>query len=163
MPCGKLVQFLQAQRVDYQLVEHALAFAARDVAARAGVPRQAFAKTVVVHLDGEPAMAVLPADDKISFDRLRDAAGAGTITLAIESEFTDQFPDCEPGAMPPFGNLYGMRVYVDDHLIGAHTIAFNAGTHDEVIVMAYEDFARLVKPTPAHFTFRPLQESRAWG
>ena len=163
MPCEKLLAYLESNHVEFELVEHPPAFAAREVAAKAGVPGLAFAKTVVVSLDGKLAMAVLPAEQKISFNQLRDASGAQTISLTIEDEFAARFPDCELGAMPPFGNLYDMAVYVDDHLVDVATISFNAGTHAEVITMAYRDFARLVQPQIARFTFRPLQEYRTWS
>ncbi len=163
MPCDKLLAYLDANHVEYEMVAHPPAYAAREVAAKAGVPGCAFAKAVVVSLDGRMAMAVLPAEHKISFNQLRDAAGAETISLAVEDEFAARFPDCELGAMPPFGHLYDMAVYVDDHLLDVDTIAFNAGTHAEVITMAYRDFARLVQPQIARFTFRPLQEFKAWS
>jgi Ala-tRNA(Pro) deacylase len=163
MPCEKLLAFLESNHVDFELVEHPPAYAAREVAAKTGVPGRAFAKAVVVSLDGKLAMAVLPAEQKISFNQLRDASGASTISLTVEDEFAERFPDCELGAMPPFGNLYDMPVYVDDHLIDMSTISFNAGTHAEVVTMAYRDFARLVQPQIARFTFRPLQEYRAWS
>ena len=158
MPCEKLLEYLRESGVDHELVDHPQAYAARDVAHKAGVRGRDFAKTVLVKLDGLMAMAVIPAEHKVNFTVLRDVAGAGTVSLALEDEFAARFPDCELGAMPPFGNLYGMRVIVDERLGEAETILFNAGTHTEAVAMAYTDFVDLVQPEVASFTFRPLLE-----
>jgi Ala-tRNA(Pro) deacylase len=109
------------------------------------------AKTVMVKIDDKMAMAVLPASYKVSFDRLKDAAGASKVELAQEQEFRDMFPELEVGAMPPFGNLYGMDVFVDESLSEDDEIAFNSGSHTELMKLAYRDFERLVKPKPAKF------------
>jgi Ala-tRNA(Pro) deacylase len=77
--------------------------------------------------------------------------GAKRIELASEAQFMDAFPDCEVGSMPPFGNLYGMEVYVDQHLAEDREIAFNAGTHAELFKLAYSDFESLVKPKVIRF------------
>lgn len=163
MPCAKLLEYLDAMRVDYDLLYHPQAYAARETAVKAHVPARLFAKTVMVRLDGMMAMAVLPSDHKVNFNLLRLAAGADTITLALEDEFHARFPDCELGAMPPFGNLYDMDVYVDPQLGAAESITFNAGTHTETVTMAYEDFADLVQPRLARFTYQPLMEHQAEG
>src|SRR5438045_9524140 len=110
------------------------------------------AKTVIVRLDGKTAMAVLPAHRKIVLQDLRDVTGADQVRFATEDEFKSLFPDCEIGAMPPFGNLYGMEVYVAPSLTEDKEIAFNAGSHTELLRMPYEDFARLVKPQVVPFT-----------
>jgi len=161
MPCAKLLEYLDENGVAYELHEHANAYAAQDVAYKAGVPGRLFAKTVLVKLDGKMAMAVLPADSKIDFHLLRETAGAETITLALEDDFEERFPDCELGAMPPFGNMYGMQVYVAGSLIRADMIAFNAGTHTEVITMPFWEFERLVEPRIGYFTFRRLMERKS--
>ena len=161
MPCEKLLDHLRDHGIDFEYVEHAKAYTAGDVAHKAGVPERAFAKTVMVRLDGLMAMAVLPASAKVNFNLLREAAGAQTVSLALEREFEERFPDCEPGAMPPFGNLYGLKVYVDGSLGENGTIAFNAGTHREAIVMAWDDFETLVEPRHARFAYQTLREERA--
>jgi Ala-tRNA(Pro) deacylase len=160
MPCPKLLEYLEENNVGFELVEHPKAYAAKDVAFKAGIPGRMFAKTVLVKLDGKMAMAVLPAEDKVNFHLLREAARAETITLATENEFEEIFPDCELGAMPPFGNLYGMDVYVGGTLTRAESIAFNAGNHTEVMTLAYQDFERLVVPQVAWFTFRQVREMK---
>jgi Ala-tRNA(Pro) deacylase len=109
------------------------------------------------------AMAVLPADSKVDFHLLRESAGAETITLAVEDEFEEMFPDCELGAMPPFGHLYGMEVFVAGSLIRADTISFNAGTHTEILTVPFWEFERLVEPKIGYFTFRRLQEKKSVG
>ena len=107
----------------------------------------------MVTLDGKMAMAVLPASRKVSFELLRDASGARDVQLAGEQAFRDMFPGCEVGAMPPFGNLYDMDVYASRLLAEDEEIAFNAGSHTELIRLPYKDFERLVKPKVAHIAY----------
>ncbi len=146
MPMTKLEEFLNKNGVAHQVIPHALAFTATSVAGAAHIKGKEMAKTVVVNLDGQLAMAVVPADRKVDLERLRQATGAVSAELADEREFIGDFPECEPGAMPPFGNLYGMQVYVEPHLAADPEIAFNAGSHTELIRMAYKDFERLAHP-----------------
>lgn len=147
MPTTKLKEFLNAHGVAHCVIPHPLAFTATSVAGAAHVPGKEMAKTVVVNLDGQLAMAVVPATRKVDLERLRQATGALSAELAPEREFIHDFPDCEPGAMPPLGNLFGLPVYVEPHLAEDAEIAFNAGTHTEVVRMAYKDFERLTHPT----------------
>ena len=163
MPCEKLLEYLDENGIDFDFLEHPQVYGAEDVARAVGFPRRAFAKTVLVKLDGLMATAVVPASFKINFNLLRDASGADTISLALEEEFAARFPDCELGAMPPFGNLYDMMVYVDSHLSVVDIITFNAGTHTETITMAFTDFERLATPRMAQFAFQPLMEHHAEG
>jgi Ala-tRNA(Pro) deacylase len=151
MPVKKLKEFLNKEKVKYVSIVHSPAFTAQEIAAAAHVPGRNLAKTVVVHCDGKPAMAVLPANRRINLENLRVAAAAKEVRFATEDEFRGLFPDCEIGAMPPFGGLYGMAVYVDASLAGDEQIAFNAGSHTELIKMVYCDFERLVKPKVAGF------------
>jgi Ala-tRNA(Pro) deacylase len=146
MPTTKLKEFLDAHGVAHCIIPHPLAFTATSVAGAAHIHGKEMAKTVVVNLDGHLAMAVVPATRKVDLELLRQAAGAVSAKLADEREFIGDFPECEPGAMPPFGNLYGMRVFVESHLAADEQIAFNAGSHTELISMAYKDFERLVHP-----------------
>lgn len=138
---------LDSRRVAYRTIPHERCLTAQEIAAAAHIPGREMAKTVMVKLDGELAMAVLPAHERVDLDRLRRVAGAREVTLALESEFKDRFPGCETGAMPPFGNLYGMRVFVAEHLAQDHAIAFNCGDHRELVQLDYRDFAKLVEPT----------------
>lgn len=146
MPTTRLKEFLDANGVAHSVIPHPIAFTATSVAGAAHISGKEMAKTVVVNLDGRPVLAVVPATQKVDLERLRLATGARTAELADEREFAADFPECEPGAMPPFGNLYGMRVFVEPHLAADPQIAFNAGTHTELISMAYKDFERLVHP-----------------
>ena len=157
MPAKRLKDLLDREGVKYVSIAHSPAYTARETAEAAHVPGKDFAKTVMVHIDGRLAMAVLPASEKLDLARLKDAAGGRHVRLALESEFDRQFPGCEPGAMPPFGNLYGMRVFVAETLAADGEIAFNAGSHAELIRMAYKDFERLVQPATARLstTSRP--------
>ena len=153
MPVKKLREFLDSQQVKYVAIDHSPAYTAQEIAASAHVRGKELAKTVMVTLDGKLAMAVLPASRKISFDLLRAAAGVGDAQLASEQAFRDMFPGCEVGAMPPFGNLYGMDVYVSKLLAEDEEIVFNAGSHTELIRLPYKDFARLVKPKAARIAY----------
>jgi Ala-tRNA(Pro) deacylase len=149
MPAAKLKQFLDTNNVRYLSIRHSPAYTAQEIAALAHIPGRELAKTVMVKIDGTMAMAVLPATKRLDLDALKQTAGAQTSSLASEQEFARMFPDCEPGAMPPFGNLYGMKVYADQTLTADEHIAFNAGTHAELVQMTYADFARLVQPAVA--------------
>ncbi len=150
MPARKLKEFLDSQGVKYVSITHSRAYTAQEVAASAHIRGKEFAKTVMVKLDGKMAMAVLPATRRVDLDALKQASGAQRAELATEQEFQYMFPECETGAMPPFGNLYGMEVYADASLSEDEEIAFNAGSHIEVIRMAYKDFERLVQPKIAN-------------
>jgi Ala-tRNA(Pro) deacylase len=146
MPSKKLKEFLDANKVKYISMQHSSAYTAQEIAASAHIPGKDLAKTVIVKIDGKMAMAVLPASYKVSFESLKDALGVNEVRLAYEQEFMDKFPDCEVGAMPPFGNIYNMEVYVAEALTEEEDIAFNACTHTELIKMKFEDFEKLVKP-----------------
>ena len=152
MPVKKLKQFLDDNHVKYIAIRHSPAFTAQEIAASAHVPGKELAKTVMVKIDGEMALAVLPASERVDFMMLETATGAGKVELAAEDEFRSRFPDCEVGAMPPFGNLYGMPTYVADDLAEDEQITFNAGSHTELIRMAFPDYVRLVKPVQLHFS-----------
>ncbi|RPE81475.1 Ala-tRNA(Pro) deacylase [Vulcaniibacterium tengchongense] len=147
MSMSRLEAFLDSHRVAYDTLTHPRAFTAEATAFSARIDRHEMAKTVMVRLDGRLAMAVLPADERLSLARLREVSGASEVGLASEAEFRDRFPECEVGAMPPFGNLYGMEVYAADSLADEDgQIAFNAGTHRELLLMEWSDFERLVHP-----------------
>ena len=153
MPVKKLKEFLDSQKVKYVTLNHSAAYTAQEIAASAHVRGKEMVKTVMVTLDGKMAMAVLPASRKVNFESLREAAGAGNVQLASEQAFRDMFAECEVGAMPPFGNLYGMDVYVSRLLAEDEEIAFNAGSHTELMRLAYKDFERLVKPKLARIAY----------
>ena len=152
MPVKTLKQFLDKEKVKYVSIIHSTAYTAQEVAASAHIPGKELAKTVIVQLDGQTAMAVLPANRKVVLQDLREATGADQVKLVPEEQFKQMFPDCEVGAMPPFGNLYGMEVFAAASLANNAEIAFNAGSHTEVIKLDYKDFERLVKPKVISFT-----------
>ena len=149
MPVRKLKEFLDSQNVKYVVISHSRAVTSQEVAASAHISGKEMAKTVMVKLDGKMAMAVLPASSRVNLDLLREASGAKQVDLAAELEFRELFPECEPGAMPPFGNLYGLPVFVSESLTKDEEIAFNAGSHTELIKLSYKDFEKLVKPKVA--------------
>lgn len=146
MPAKKLKEYLDSQHVKYVCLSHSVAFTAQEVAASAHVSGKQMAKTVIVKVGDELAMVVLPAHDHVNFAALKAAIGAKDVDLASESSFKSKFPECEVGAMPPFGNLYNMPVYVSSQLSRNDQIIFNAGSHTELMQLAYQDFERLVKP-----------------
>src|SRR6266852_5940112 len=152
MPVAKLEKFLDEKGVKYVSIIHSTAYTAQEVAASAHITGRELAKVVIVELDGKMAMAVLPANRKIVLQDLREVTGSDEVKFASEEEFRKKFPDCETGAMPPFGNLYGMDVFVAESLTRNDEIAFNAGSHTEAIKMRYEDFERLVHPRVVSFT-----------
>lgn len=154
MPAAKLKRFLDENHVRYVSIQHSPAYTAQETAASAHIPGQELAKTVIVQIDGTMAMAVLPSTTMLNLETLRQTAGAQAVALASEEEFKSTFPDCEIGAMPPFGNLYGLKVYADKSLAEDEQIAFNAGSHAELIQLAYRDFERLVGPEVADLSAR---------
>lgn len=146
MPNKTLKEFLERNQVQYRCIDHAPSFTAQEIAAEAHVSGKQMAKTVIVKIGNQFAMVVLPAHDHVNFAALKEITGESAIDLAKESDFKNKFPECEVGAMPPFGNLYGMPVFVSKQL--AHdNIIFNSGSHSELVQMSYADFIRLVKPT----------------
>ena len=152
MPVKKLKEFLDREKVKYVSIIHSPAYTAQEVAQSAHITGRELAKTVIVELDGKMAMAVLPANRKIVLQDLREVTGSEEVKFASEEEFRQRFPDCETGAMPPFGNLYGMDVYLAESLTNNDEIAFNAGSHTEVIKVPLRDFERLVRPKAMSFT-----------
>ncbi len=146
MPSQMLKEYLDNNDIKYVSIMHSLAFTSVEIAKHSHIPSREMAKTVIIKVNGELAMAVVPANIKVDLELLKEALDSDDIKLATEAEFTKHFPDCEVGAMPPFGNLYDMEVYVDEDLTEDSQIAFNAGSHLEVIKMDYKDFETLVKP-----------------
>lgn len=146
MPGRKVREYLDSHTVKYMVISHSPAYTAQEVAQKTHISGKEVAKTVMVKIDGRMAMVVLPATYEIDFHRLKKVLGAARVELAGEDDFRALFPDCEAGAMPPFGNLYDIPVYVDESLSEDADIAFNAGTHTEVIRMSFEDFEGLVNP-----------------
>ncbi len=152
MPMNRLKLCLDDHKIKYVTIKHSLAYTAQEIAESAHIQGRKLAKTVMVDIDGKMAMAILPASEKINLSLLKQAAGATKVRLAREDEFRDKFPECELGAMPPFGNLYGMEVFAAETLAADKEIAFNAGSHTELVKMAYTDFEHLVQPKVAKLT-----------
>ncbi|NUM81305.1 YbaK/EbsC family protein [bacterium] len=151
MSLKKIKDYLDSHQVKYVVVSHSPAYTAQEVAAYTHIPGKDMIKTVMVKIDDRMTMLVLPADHNVHFNRLREVTGANKIELANEREFKDLFPECEVGAMPPFGHLYGLPMIIEKSLTDDAEIAFNAGTHREVIKMAYNDFAKVIKATILNF------------
>jgi Ala-tRNA(Pro) deacylase len=151
MPVKKLKEFLDRAGVKYVSIKHSPAYTALEIAQLTHIPGKELAKTVMLKLDGKMAMAVLPAADHVDVEQLARGAGAKRAQLATEGEFKNLFPECEIGGMPPFGNLYDMAVFVSPRLAEDVEITFNAGSHTELIKLAYKDFERLVHPKVISF------------
>jgi len=146
MPVQRLKEFLDKNNIKYVIISHSRAFTAAAIGAITHIPGKEIAKTVMVKLDGKLAMVVVPGSRSIDLAALKASVPVQTALIVPEPEFSDAFPDCEVGAMPPFGILYGLPVYVDEMLTRDEEIAFNAGSHRELVRMSYRDFARLVTP-----------------
>ncbi len=153
MPLEKLKEFLDKENIKYISIKHSSAYTAQEIAASAHIPGKELAKTVMIKVDGKMAMAVLPASYKIDIDSFKEITGAENVRLAGEAEFKDKFPDCEVGAMPPFGNLYNMDVFAAQSLEDDEEIAFNACSHTELIKLSFKDFKKLVNPKIVEFSF----------
>jgi Ala-tRNA(Pro) deacylase len=150
----RLKTYLEENGVDYQVLYHPRVYTAQEVAAVQHVSGKELAKVVMIKVDNELAMMVLPASCMLDMDKLKRLFQGRRTKLALEEEFQGLFPDCEIGAMPPFGNLYDLQVYVDTALAEQPHIVFQAGSHVETISMAYSDFANLVQPEVADFAIR---------
>jgi Ala-tRNA(Pro) deacylase len=150
MLTSRLREFLDERHARYETIPHSHTATAQETAESAHVPGKEFAKSVMVKLDDRMIMTVLPADVQIDLDRVKQLTGSVHAELAGETEFGTLFPGCEIGAMPPFGNLYGLEVFVDAEMAEDEMIAFNAGTHEELVRMSYEEYEKLVKPVRAN-------------
>ena len=152
MKCrDRLENYLRENQVRFEEHHHPRAVSAQEVAASEHIPGRMLAKTVMVLADREMVMLALPAPYQVDLEKAAAALGVDEARLAEEEEFEDSFPDCEVGAMPPFGNLYGVPVYVEKTLAEDETIVFRSGTHTETMSVTYTDFERLVEPTVAQF------------
>ena len=154
-----IAELLRRERIPYTWFRHAAAYTAQEQAAASHVLGQCWAKVVVFIADDRPVQAVLPASCTVDFEQLRATASAGTLRLAREDEMAALYPDCEVGAMPPFGAIYGHRVFVDRQLVGEPEMVFTAGTHTDAIRMHYGDFAEVAKPTVGIFAAGPVRQS----
>ena len=148
MAClDRLERLFALEEVPYRVTRHSPAYTAQDVANVEHISGYDVAKVVLAVVDDRLVMLVLPAPYRVDPDLLRGGLQARTVRLAEEREFADVFPDCETGAMPPFGSLYGVKVYVDPGLSAHPQITFNAGSHRETITIPLADYIRLVRPT----------------
>lgn len=157
MACMNVKEFLDNQGIDYEIILHRRSDTARATASASHIPASKLAKTVIAKVDGRLHMVVLPAHRQLDLALLKAATGADSVKLASEAEFQGSFPGCEPGAMPPFGNLYGLPVWVEEEVARNARMVFNAGTHTELVGLAYQDFARLVAPRVAALAARLAQ------
>lgn len=151
MPSPFLKDYLDSHHIPHKCIEHGVTVTAQQTAHLMHIKGNEMVKTVIVNLDDRMAMFVLPAPDRVNVDRVKQSTGAHHVAVAEERDIHGLFPDCETGAMPPFGNLYGLEVFVQKDLTEDDEIAFNAGNHHEIIKLRYRDFASLVHPTVGDF------------
>ena len=151
MPIRKLKEFLDEVGADYTVTRHRPTYTAQETAQICHIPGKNMAKTVVIHLNGGLALTVLPAQFRVNLSRLRAFTSAWSLSVARERDFSEAFPECEPGAVPPFGNLFGMVVFAEELLNHDKTISFNSGTHSEIITMPYAQWKSVVHPYVADF------------
>lgn len=149
---SKVKEFLDKTDIHYRNINHPLAFTAQETAASIHIKGKEFAKTVMIKIDGQLAMAVLPASHRVDFEKLKSLLDAREVKLCTETEFRNKFPDCEAGAMPPFGQLYDMDVYMSKNLLNNKEVFFNAGSHTDAIELTMEEFSRIVNPIVLDFT-----------
>jgi len=151
MIAAKLKAYLDEQGIRYEMLTHSPAYTAQEVAAAQHVPGRELAKVVMVKAGNRFVMTVLPASRKLDLLKLANVLPERAARLASEQEFAGLFPGCEPGSEPPFGNLFGLPVYVDTSLTKDEAIVFEAGTYTDTVRMRYADFARLVQPDVGDF------------
>ena len=157
MSIRRIQEFLDGNHVRYAVICHSPAYTASEVAESVHIRGRTFAKVVIVAIDGRLALAVVPATCEVDLSSLQDLTGVHDVRLAGETEFADRFQGCKLGTVPPFGNLFGVDTYVDRSLMKEEYIAFNAGTHAEMLQMAYADFDRLVRPAVVSVAYRVRQ------
>jgi Ala-tRNA(Pro) deacylase len=149
-------EYLNRNHARYSIMSHPAAYTAQEEAAAAHVPGREWAKSVVCFADDQPILAVVPATCAVDLDRLQRAAHAQSIRLARETEFAPFYQDCEPGAMPPLGPLFGQRVFVDQRLTADPEVVFTGGSHRDAIRMSFREFERLAHPVVAEFASGPV-------
>ena len=147
----KITDYLLKDAVSYQHKTHPAAYTSLETAAVDHVPGRELAKTVVLTSDGSVVLAVLQADCVINMEALKKGIGSKSVVLSSENEFAGRFPDCQLGAMPPFGKLFGLPLYCDRALAGQLEIEFNAGTHTDTVRMEFSEFERLEAPVILEF------------
>jgi len=146
MATARLRDYLDRNHIRYLLISHSPAYTAQEIAAMTHIPGKELAKTVMLRVDGKMAMAVVPASEKVNLERMRMELSAKNVELASEEEFKYLFPECEIGAMPPFGNLYNLPVFASNTLTKDEEIFFNSGSHRELVRLTYHDYEKLVNP-----------------
>ena len=159
MPLSSLREYLDKHSIHYSVIPHSPAFTAQGVARLTHTPGKELAKTVVIKKDGELVMAVLPASFHVDLELFKKSTNAKSVELASEAEFQDRFPECEAGAMPPFGNLYGLEVFAEEALLKDEEITFNACSHRDLIRLAWSDFEKLAKPRMMRFRAEQTAEA----
>ncbi len=151
-PLQRVTSYLDEHKIPFEAIHHRRDYSAQKTAADTHTPGKAFAKTVILFVDNKFCMFVLPASRKVDLEKVKRELGAKDVRLATESEFSGICTSCEVGAMPPFGMLYDLPVYVSHLLLEDHLITFNAGTHEDVMRMRYSDYEKLARPVILNFT-----------
>lgn len=163
MPLSRLRKYLDKNSISYTLVSRPPVFTFQGTTVIVHAPGRQVAKTVMVKIDGELALTVLPAASHVDISAFRHEAGVRSAEFATDEEFRDRFPECEIGTMPPFGDLHGLEVFADETLSRNEEITFNARSHRELIQMPWNDFERVVKPTVIRLAARPRAAAVSWA
>ena len=145
----KIKKYLDNNSIEYEQIHHTPTYTAEQLAHKLQIPLKYVAKCVIVKSNNKYSLVVIPGDRKVNTEYLKSVMSENEVDIASESEFISLFPDCETGAMSPFGNLYKLPVYVGLSLLSDEDIVFNAGTHEDAIKMKYDDFDKLVHPKVA--------------
>jgi Ala-tRNA(Pro) deacylase len=165
MPAQRLINLLDQNKIHYTVISHSDTYTSAATGAVTHIPGRAIAKTVMVRVNGEPAMSVIPGSRHLDLNSLKKELGTKEVQLMSELEFASAFPDCDIGAMPPLGVLYKLPVYVDERLSREGEIVFNAGSHHELVRLAYKEFEQLQHPKVLRIasvtTAERLEEERA--
>lgn len=157
--CARLQRLFERERPTYSLVPHREVFTAPEVAAASHLPGREVAKVILLRDEGGAwLMLALPAPARLDLSAIELATGRKGLRLGSEAEFSKLFKDCDPGAMPPFGSLYDMPLYLDACLAASPEIAFQAGNHHEVVVMSYAEYARLAQPVVGRWCFHHVRQ-----
>jgi Ala-tRNA(Pro) deacylase len=163
MATRRIREFLEGSKAPYVIIRHSPAYTARQLPEIVRLPSDEVLKTVIVKMDGRMAMAVVPSDKNVDLELLAHQTESAIVSLARESDLADRFVGCQIGTVPPFGNLFGVETFIDARLTQQKFIAFAAGTHEDVMVMQYADYERLVRPVPLRLAVEPQRRSETAG
>lgn len=157
-----IIHALKQNHIPYELVIHSQTFSSMKTAQATHTKGIEFAKPIMINVDGEMVMAVLPANYTLDLKKIKESMGAKNVYLATEAEFSPIFSDSVIGAMPAMGNLYGLNVIMDKDMMDDTNIAFNACNHQEIIKMKFSDYKKMVHPRFTNIHRSPDQSLKCY-